>query len=547
MAERKALTQMKKSLFILTPTIWLLVFALSWIATAGSNDQSAIAFKDVTKDAGLFEPLAGIMGHGGAWGDFDNDGFIDLYVGGFCDRPDSEYAPARGPVANRLFRNLGNGKFAEVKDTPVTFHGRSSGAVFADLDNDGWLDLYVANNAKPKGKKDQEPQRSALGRRSQLFRNDKGKFVDISKASGACPEDLLTARNVGVFDYDGDGLLDLFVVEDKFTAKPRCALLRNKGNLQFEDVTQEAGLPSDMYGLGLAVADLNGDGRPDFFVPHQNRLFLSQVKGGKTTYREAVELRPVFGWKPLDNKDWPCGAAFGDLNRDGLLDLVVSIHSPRARNKVFINQGLKDGIPQFKDVTEEVGLGDVVPVRCPHVEIQDFDNDGWPDIYVSAAWLDDDGKVTPLIYRNQGLKNGLPRFVPPRPIKEPMVYYPAGPSGDYDNDGRLDLFLVNWFQKNHCRLLHNESPKRNWLDVQVTGKKMNRMGIGAQVRIYQGEKLLGFQEVSTGYGYASGQPAVCHFGLGDVDAVDVVVTLPGGQSLRREKVAANRRLTVAEP
>src|SRR5262249_45835533 len=155
------------------------------------------------------------------------------------------------------------------------------------------------------------------------------------------------------------------------------------------------------------------------------------------------------------------------------------------------------------------------------VEIQDFDNDGWPDIYMSSGWLED-GKFTPLIYRNLGVgADGLPRFVPPRPIKGPMVYYPAGPTADYDGDGRLDIFLINWFSDNHSRLLKNDAPKRHWLQVQVVGKKMNRMGIGAQVKIYRAGKLgdkaglLGYQEISTGYGYASGQVAMCHFGLGD--------------------------------
>ncbi|MFO0966757.1 MAG: CRTAC1 family protein [Gemmataceae bacterium] len=527
----------------------LVLSFLLFVSPLPAQDAAPIRFRDATKDAGLYDPIAGIMGHGGAWGDFDGDGLIDLFVGGFCDRPNTEYKPSAGPVPSRLFRNLGKGKFQEIKDTPLTFFGRSSGAVFADLDNRCRLDLYVANNTKGKAGKLGEPQRSAQLRWSNLFRNDPAGFVDISEKSGACPKGLRTARNIGVFDYDGDGLLDLFLVEDRFIAKPRSILLRNLGGHRFEDVTKEAGLPDDIFGLGLAVADLNGDGRPDFFVAHSNRLFLSQVKDGKTSYREATELRDVLQWKPLDREDWPCGAAFADLNRDGRLDLVITSHSVKARNKVFLNMGLKDGVPQFRDITTEAGLGDIVPVKCPHVEVQDFDNDGWPDIYTTAAWLDDKGNVTPLIYRHLGVKDGIPRFAPPRKIEGPMVYYPAGPSGDYDNDGKLDLFLINWFQGNHCRLLHNESAKKNWLQVRFAGKKMNRMGIGVQVKVFAAKTtdLLGFQEITTGYGYASGQPALAHFGLGDVMAVDVELKLPDGRIVRRDGVAANQRINIAEP
>ncbi len=204
----------------------VLAFGLSW--TAGGDFP--IRFRDVTEDAGLRNPLAGIMGHGGAWGDIEGDGLPDLFVGGFCDRPDEEYQPASGPVPTHLFRNLGKGKFALVKQPAVKFFARTSGAVFADLDNNGTLELYAANNSRGQTRKTEDPQRTAQLAHSKLFRNDKGQLVDISKRSQACPTDLNTARNIGIFDYDGDGLLDLFIVEDRFTKNPRSVLLRNKGS-----------------------------------------------------------------------------------------------------------------------------------------------------------------------------------------------------------------------------------------------------------------------------------------------------------------------------
>jgi hypothetical protein len=441
----------------------------------------------------------------------------------------------------------------------VEIHGRTSGAVFADLDNDGDFDLYVANNAKTekavavRKNFDETIQAKAKRLRSRLYRNDGGTFADVSAASGACPESLRTARNVGLLDYDGDGRLDLFVVEDRFTKNPRSVLLKNVGHLRFKDVTREVGLPGDVFGLGLAIADVNDDGRPDIFIGHSNRFFLSAPGA---TYREPASLRETFAWQPLDGEDWPCGAAFGDLNRDGRLDLVLAIHGVRARNRVYINEVLNDGVPRFRDVTADVGFPNEVPTRCPHVEVQDFDNDGWPDIYFSAAWLDDDGKVTPLVFHNKGVDaaSRFPRFVPLRKIAKPMAYFPAGPTGDFDADGRVDLFLVNWFAGNHSRLLRNESQRDNqWLKVQVVGQAINRMGIGAKVRIFRAnqigkaEALLGFQEIAAGYGYASGQEAIAHFGLARETSVDVEVTLPGGKTVRQKGVRSGQRLIVKEP
>jgi enediyne biosynthesis protein E4 len=487
------------------------------LALALALAQAQVEFSDVTSKAGLAEPLAGLMGHGGAWGDVDGDGLPDLFVGGFCDRPDAEYAPAPGPVTARLFRNLGDGRFSRVTPSAVEHAARTSGAVFADLDNDGDLDLVVANNAKAE-----RPGPDPKAARSRLFRNDAGTLVDVP---GAFPDDLLTARNVAPVDLDLDGLLDLVIVEDKFCRdqKTRTVLLRNRGGLKFEAANAAFGFPDDVYGLGHATADLNGDRRPDLFIGHSNRLFLSDGP----RYKEADPA--PFAWKPVDGEDWACGVALADLNRDGRVDLVVSGHHSPARLRLW--WGTADG---FREGTREAGLADLIPTKAAHVEARDFDNDGWPDLYVSAAWIEN-GRVIPLIYRNLG--DG--RFQAPRPLTGPMVYYPAGPSADFDGDGRLDLFLVNWYAGRTSLLLHNESPKRRWLDV--------RARLGARVRVTKDGRLLSLQDITTGCGYASGQPALAHVGLGDATVVDVRVDFPSGASVERKAVAADQVLIVEEP
>jgi hypothetical protein len=516
------------------------------------TDERTIQFIDVTQQAGLLEPLDGMMAHAAAWADIDGDDDLDLYVGGFGDRPDAEYQPAQGPVPNRLFRNLSHGRFEQVLHPAVELRGRTTDAAFVDLNNDGMPDLYVANNTRPSTRRSASAQQHAAVRSSAVFQNDRGTFVEVSGAGSHCVTAPGSARSVGVLDYDGDGVLDLLVLEDRFGRRARTRLCRNLGGFTFEDVTRKAGLPVDLFGLDVAIADVNGDRRPDLFVSHSNRLFISTSDGG---YMEPSGPKAALTWTPLDSEDWPAGATFADLNRDGLVDLVVGVHHERARNRVYLNDGLQNGVPVFRDVSSAAGLPAQLSTKSPHVEVQDFDNDGWPDLYFSAAWLDADGNVVPLVFRNTGVDRGTPRFAPLRQLSNspPRVYFPAGPSGDYDGDGRVDLFLANWFRGNHSRLLRNVSREHRWLEVQVRGRRMNRVGIGAKVFVYEAgalnraEGFLGMQEITSGSGFASGQVPVAHFGLGTVTRVDLMIEFPHGSATAVRDVQANRRIVVDGP
>ncbi len=526
-------------------------------------------FTDAGDVAGLFPAAATIWGHGAAWADVDGDGWLDLYVATF-------HMPGSKP--NMLFRNK-QGKFALDPQKSVAVSTRGTGVLFADLNNSGHLDLYLGNMPDPKN--------HHAG--CTLLRNDgKGNFTDISTICGACPQEF-GGRSATVLDYDGDGLLDILVGEDPIpgyngSKTKRTRLFRNKGNYQFEDVTDAVGIPAIAPGLGVAVADVNNDGWPDIFLCSGtfNALFLNDGKG---RFKEMPGSRELFAYKGAGEQggdNMVCGVCFCDVNRDGLLDLVMGQHfatpwRESVPNKLFINRGIKNGVPIFEEVTEKAGLTPL-GMKSPHVEIQDFDNDGWPDIYFSTVKFKD-GKPHPVIFRHQGvIRDGIPQFredawsVNDYPTAEDraiadsgkmfekvkrekkVIYTAPGPSGDYDNDGRLDLFLPNWWPDQRSMLLHNETKAGNWLRVQVEGTRgVNRMGIGSRIKIYAEGKLgdaaalLGCREIATGYGYASGQPAYAHFGLGQAQKVDVEVILPHGKgTLTYKSVPANQVFKVKQ-
>jgi hypothetical protein len=535
---------------------------------AGERAEAApvgypFVFRDVGTETGLLPAAAGVRAHCAAWGDVDGDGYPDLFLGTFH---------AAGSKTSLFLRNDG-GKFRLDGQEALRLSSCASGAAFVDLDNRGRLDLYVSNNAHGKS--------GATAAPSALFRNDGGgRFTDVSRESGACPPRFM-GRTVAAADFDGDGLLDLVVCEFYYgtRAGSGLALYRNLGNFRFRDVARASGLPTGAAVSGLAVADVNGDGWPDLFLTFpdgSNRLFLNDGRGH---FREAPGTRAVFAWKNAGPDDAPTGVCLADVNRDGLPDVVIGHHFKTPwRNpapvRLYLHRGLKDGSPSFEDVTEAAGLTPLA-MKAPHVEVQDFDNDGWPDLAVSIVKFHG-GKPYPVIFKNLGVKDGIPRFrddawavndfptAADRSVKRTtaffekmlrerkVIYAAAGPSVDFDRDGRLDFFLANWWVESPPLLLRNETPGGNWLQVQVRGGGgVNRMGVGAKVKVYPAGKLgeaaalLGRREIAVGFGWCSGQEAVAHFGLGQEAKVDLEVTLPHGKgTLVRKDVRANQRITV---
>src|SRR5688572_28132586 len=326
-----------------------------------SGEAGPIAVSDASADVGLVEPLKGMHAHATAVGDVDGDGWTDLFVGTFADRPAGEYRVrgAEGPAPDRLL--LGGPDGFRVDDSFPRTRGRSSGAAFADLDRDGDLDLVIARN-----------QDERAGSPSIVNRNDDGVFVEA-----AVLDRPRRARSIGVFDYDGDGLLDLFLVEDGFGDSPSSVLLRNEGELRFADATADSKLPRDIEGLGVATVDLTGDARPDAFVSGSNRLFLN---AGNGTFHEVPS--PLPRWERFGDEDDVGGVAAGDVNGDGRPDLVVGQHYHSSIDdgrqvpvRLYLNGGVDEsGSPRLRDATEAAGL-EGLPTKAPHVELADIDAD----------------------------------------------------------------------------------------------------------------------------------------------------------------------------
>ncbi|MBI4874376.1 MAG: CRTAC1 family protein [Acidobacteria bacterium] len=529
---------------------------LVWLLGAASRGETPLRFEDATAASGLrfthslgSQRLGSLLestGAGCAWLDFNNDGLPDLYaVSGKPLGPGMHPYPLRKPPAepvhSRLYRNDGDGKFTDVTTAAgVAADLFGTAAIAADYDNDGFTDLLVTGYG-----------------RAILYRNrGNGTFEDVTAKAGL----KVPGWSIGSawLDYNRDGCVDLFVGRYvKFDPQYRAyyaadnypgpldyegetnLLFRNNCNGTFTDVSREAGLTAFTgRAMGVTAADFDGDGYPDMYVANdktENFLFHNQRDG---TFKEiAVPAGVAYGQNGESTS--AMGPIFADFDHDGRVDLWVSDSK--------YNRLLKNiGPAKFKDVTEPAGISQLTAQYVSWgTAVQDFDNDGLRDIFIAHGGLIHMVPQEHSLFRNLGEGRFADVSASAGPVFDHKTVARGACAADYDNDGRVDLFVVNLGSP--AVVFHNVSPAANhWLMVKLAGRKSNRDGIGAKVEVVAGGRTQIAERVA-GLGYLAQDDPRLHFGLGAASKADrLTVTWPSGIVQRLENVSSNRIITVEE-
>jgi enediyne biosynthesis protein E4 len=531
----------------------LLLFASALLAqpTPGIRFEDATAKSHIqfTHNFGS-QKLGSLLestGAGCVWFDYNNDGLLDLYV--LSGKPMGEGIhpyPLKTPPAtlphNHLYKNNGDGTFTDVTDKAgVAANVYGMAAIASDFDNDGFTDLFVTSYGK-----------------AILYRNKgDGTFADVTAKAGINVDGWSISS--AWLDYDRDGCVDLFVgryvkfdptyrnyyAADNYPGPLDYAgdtnrLYHNNCNGTFTDVTDKSGIGAFKgRTMGVTAADYDGDGYPDIYVANdKTENFLFHNKRDGTFEEVAVDLGVAYGQNGESTS--AMGPVFADIDGDGRVDLWVtdSKYNRLMRNAGpvgFEDLGASSGISQANAQYTSWGSG-----------VYDYDNDGVPDILIFH------GGLAHLVPQEQSLFRGLGngKFADVSRDAGPVLDVKTTSRGacfaDYDNDGKMDAFVVNLGAP--ATLLHNITQNSNhWLTVKLVGKKSNRDGIGAHLELIAGGRKQIAQRFA-GSSYLSQDDGRVHFGLGAAAKADkLTIHWPSGRDQVLENFAVDHVLTVEEP
>jgi hypothetical protein len=527
----------------------------------------ALALRDVARESGLdfvldnsstpskhlIETMPGAV----ALFDYDGDGRPDVFFGNGAESP--SLVKSSKSHSNRLFRNLGGLRFADVTEAAgLAGEGYAMAVAVGDYDNDGDPDLYVGGV-----------------HRQHLYRNSAGRFEDVTAAAGLASDQWVVGA--GFFDYDNDGWLDLVAVNytlwsasmDRFCGDsargirvychPRffepvaSSLYRNRGDGRFEDVSVPSGIARHQgRGMGVAFADYDQDGRVDFYVANDKLpSFLFRNQGGGRFEETALASGTSL---PEHGQDISAmGVDFRDYDNDGLPDVHVTA---LAGESFPLYKNLGKGL--FQDVTYRSRLAAAVASRSGWANaFVDLDNDGWKDLFTANSHVNDaidrfesrSYLETNSVFRNRGDGTFEDLSEPSGLGAAPRRAHRGAAFADLDGDGRVDIVVSALGAP--PELWRNESPAGHWLALRLVGTKSNRDGTGAVVKLAaSGDPRWREQwnHATGAYGYASASAGPLHFGTGQAKTIDrVEIRWPSGTLQVLENVAADQLLTVREP
>jgi len=557
----------------LTAPVWGLPAETQVKTAVASTPSSPVQFVDVAERAGLKVPnvwggvehkriIIETKGSGIAFFDYDNDGWLDIYLTN-GSRLDTKWPAGTAPTTH-LFKNNRDGTFTDVTEkSGLGRSGWQTGVCVGDYDNDGWDDLFC----------------TFWGHNILFHNNGNGTFTDVTKKANLAQSKGRWGTGCSFVDYDRDGHLDLFVCNFvhldpdnppsidnasfcQWKGVPTMCgprglpgdtniLYHNNGDGTFTDVSEKAGIlkPGPRYSITSVCCDFDNDGWPDIYVAVDSMPSILFQNNHDGTFTD-IAVMAGCAYNADGHEQAGMGLGVADYDCDGWFDIFKTNFADDTSN-LYHNNG--DGT--FSDLSFNSGVGinnTYVGWGCGFI---DYDNDGWPDIVqinghvypeIDKYNFGETFKNPRLVYKNLGNRTfkdvsaEMGQGITARHSSRGAAF------GDYDNDGAMDVLILNMNEP--PSLLHNVGgSKQNWIKLKLIGTKCNRTAIGARARVITG-KHIQMAEVQSGASVMSQNDLRLHFGLGASKTVDAIeIKWPTTQKIERfENVKPNQILTIRE-